>query len=436
MADEADFLDLPDDQIVGMSAPPAAPTQPGTTSEVGAVETSSPPAAASEASGEATTDEGTTPPAAPAAEAEGGGVDRQSDDAALSAADDADLTPPGVTPPVDASAEPAKKDEAGDTPPKTETAAETGEPGKSEKADETAKPDAPKAPTADDHKALYDLVLGQPIKANGKEIKLQSPDEVVKLVQMGLNYTKKMQSLQGSLRVVKMLENNQLLDEAKLSHLIDISKGDAGAIQKLLADTGFNPMEADAEKAASYKPTDHRVTEAEMSFEAVLDEVQQSSAGVELISEVHGQWDAESKRALFQEPTILSLLAAQKANGLYTQITSEVDRLRALGEIKPEIPFLQAYHAVGAMLHDQGRLGPKKESTAAEPAVPAVPAVPAAPAAPVEVRVAAPAPQVTKTTQAQATAPVRAAPSNPTPPSADFLSMDDAAFAKQFGTRA
>src|SRR5690606_21653948 len=71
-----------------------------------------------------------------------------------------------------------------------------------------------------DYEKLYKEIM-KPFKANGREIKLNSPEEVITLMQKGANYTKKMQALQPHLKIVRMLENNQLLDEGKLSQLID-----------------------------------------------------------------------------------------------------------------------------------------------------------------------------------------------------------------------
>lgn len=404
-----DFLDLSDEEIMNMTAPVNAPAAAD-------VVESTPQATSELDEGRTEGADGSTPPAS-AGEANADGAPSES---ALGEADDVAGTAPAkkdgeTVPPTNADQTPPA-DDGNTTPPanaKVEAEDKTGE-----------TPPAKAAPTAEDHKAFYDLVLGGPIKANGKEIRLQSPDEAVKLIQMGLNYTKKMQTMQPVLRVAKMLENNGLMDEAKLSHLIDVSKGDSGAIQKLLADTGFDPLTADAEKAKNYAPADHRVSDLELSFDEALREVEQTPVGVELITEVHGQWDADSKRALFKKPQLLTLLAEQKANGLYAQVAGEVERLRALGEITPDIPFLQAYHAVGDMMHQQGRLRvpSHQEQT---------PAVVAPPAVPVETRVATPPPVVKNTAQAQATAPIRTAPPTQTPTALDYLGMDDAEFAKQ-----
>ncbi len=102
--------------------------------------------------------------------------------------------------------DPAKKAAPAAEPAKAETPAPT----------EPAKP----APVEIDYKGQYEKIMA-PFKANGKEIKLDNPDDVVRLMQMGANYTQKMQALQPNLKLLKMLQNQGLLDEGKLNNLID-----------------------------------------------------------------------------------------------------------------------------------------------------------------------------------------------------------------------
>lgn len=292
-------------------------------------------------------------------------------------------------------------------------------PVKDEPAKEKEKESA--GPTQEDLQGFWDLILGQPVKANGKDLQLKSPEEAKQLIQMGANYTKKMHALQPRLRVVTMLENNGLLDEAKLAHLIDISKGDKGAIQKLLADSEFDPMTADADQAASYKPGNHQVSDTEMRFNAALDDLESTETGPELIMEVAKQWDEQSRQAVYKEPSLLRAINEQKGNGLYARISEEMDRLRTLGHLTADIPFLQAYKAVGDMLNDQGRLVPEAAKQQA-------------PQVPVATRVAAPAPQVTNSDKARAAAPPKATPAS-AKQEQNLLELPDDEFLKQMEGR-
>ena len=277
-----------------------------------------------------------------------------------------------------------------------------------------------KAATAEDHKALYDMLLAAPIRANGKDIQLQSPEEVVRVLQMGLNYTKKMQAMQPHLRVVKMLENNKL-GEADLSYLIDLHQRKPEAIQKLLHDSQFDAHSVDADKAASYVPGNHQVTDKEMQFQTVLDEVEASDTGKELISEVAQQWDPSSRQALFQNPQLLVEINKQKASGLYASISNEVERRQALGELQG-VPFLAAYESVGNDMHAKGLLVPKVQEQVPPKREP------------VEVRTVVPQAAVTNDAQARAASPTKQTPA-PAQVEVSYLGMSDEAFLKQMQGR-
>lgn len=285
-------------------------------------------------------------------------------------------------------------------------------------------PPAGEAPKEPDYAAIGKALM-QPIKANGREIKLQNAEEAIRMIQMGANYTKKLQELQPALRVVKMLQNNDLMDESKVSFLIDLSQRNPQAIAKLLKDGDIEPMSLDSSSADSYTPGNHQVTDLQVNFDHALDELVNQDGGRELLQEVMGQWDSASKQAIYQEPVILQHLVRQRSDGTYQTIMTEVDRLRLLGQIPADTPFIQAYRAVGDMLHAQGRLGPppapKTETTPAQ--------------VPTETRVETPAAPVVRgngnaaaTPRAAATPPAGGAPVN-------YLEQSDEEFLKQWRGR-
>lgn len=209
-----------------------------------------------------------------------------------------------------------------------------------------------------DYKAAYDLIMA-PFKANGKEIKLNNPEEAVQLMQMGANYTKKLQALQPNLRLLKMLDNNNLLEEGKLSYLIDLDKRNPKAIQKLLKESGIDPLDIDTSVEPDYKTGNHRVSDEEMTFTTTLEEVTSNPEGKSFIVELNKTWDAKSKEALWTDPSILRVMTAQKESGIYDRISDEVDRRKTLGSIPNNVPFIQAYQTVGVEMQERGEFTPK-----------------------------------------------------------------------------
>ncbi len=295
-----------------------------------------------------------------------------------------------------------------------------------EAAKKAAEKVTPAPMTVDEKAAALDSLMS--FKANGKEINLRSPAELLQLAQMGANYTKKMQKLQPAMRLIKMLDNNKLMDPDQLSFLIDLHQKKPEAIQKLLVDSGFDPNGVDTEQAAKYKPSAHQVSDVEIEFQTVLEEVEASAPGQELLIEITQQWDEGSRRALFQQPRLLAELNVQKSLGLYGQITKEMEHRKTLGNLQ-NVPFLVAYEAIGKELHTSGALKfpvevAKPAPKTTEPVKPVVAAT----------RTVVPPSKVANNEKAAAaSAPKTNASSVKTEP--DYLNMPDSEFLQQMQGR-
>ena len=163
-------------------------------------------------------------------------------------------------------------EEGGGSTDTSDTATETKTEATEEKTEaEKQEEKAEKETQAVDYEAEYKRLLA-PFKANGREIQVKSVDDAVALMQMGANYNKRMAALKPNLKMLKLLENNGLLSKEKISYLIDLEKKNPAAINKLVKDSGLDPMDLDAEKAGEYKPKIHSVDDREIDLDTVLDE--------------------------------------------------------------------------------------------------------------------------------------------------------------------
>ena len=207
--------------------------------------------------------------------------------------------------------------------------------------------------TPPDYEGFYKQIMA-PLKANGKTIDLKTPQEAIQLMQMGANYTKKMQAIQPYRKVLMMLENNGLLDEGKLSFLIDIEKKNPEAIKKLIQDAGIDPLEIDTSTEPTYREGNHRVTDEEAAFVSVLEDLRSTQEGTDTLQTINSQWDQASKEVLWKQPELMTTIHQQRANGIYDRIATEVERRRVLGAIPAQVPFLQAYKVVGDELDAAG----------------------------------------------------------------------------------
>lgn len=226
--------------------------------------------------------------------------------------------------------------------------AESAKPANSEKKDE--KPASEESTI--DFKAEYERLL-TPFKANGRDIKVNSVDEAVTLMQMGANYNKKMAALKPNLKLMKLLENNGLLSEEKIGFLIDLEKKNPAAINKLVKDSGIDPMDLDAEKASAYKQTAYTVDDREIELDTVLDELQDSPAYNRTLDIVSTKWDAASKQVIAGTPQLLKVINDHVASGVYDLISKEIESERMFGRLNG-LSDIEAYRRVGDALHAKG----------------------------------------------------------------------------------
>lgn len=267
-------------------------------------------------------------------------------DAATEVVDETATPDPGEETPVPAATDPAEEggaplnqDAGADAPVGSEAGAQ---PGKKESAATAATTEA-KEP---DYKALYEELMS-PLRANGKDIELKSPQELKQLASMGANYTKNMQNIRHHKKALLMLENNGLLDEGQISFLIDLSKGDPAAIQKLLKDKQIDPLDVDTRGESTYTDQgNHRLTDNEVAFREQVDEIVSTPRGAETIS-VLNSWDQASKDMLWKNPQLMSVIHNHRLNGTYDVVAEEVARRRIIGLIPVSESFLSAYNAVG-----------------------------------------------------------------------------------------
>jgi len=221
-----------------------------------------------------------------------------------------------------------------------------------------------------DYKAAYEK-LTAPFKANGKDIQVKGVDDAVALMQMGANYNKKMAGLKPSLKILKLLENNGLLDEAKLGFLIDLDKRNPEAINKLVKDSGIDPMDLSADNASAYRPGTYTVDEREMELDAVLKDLEETPAYARTLEVVGSKWDGASKQAIAAQPEVLRIINDHVERGIYDRIATRVESERVFGRLKG-LSDLEAYQKVGDAIQAEGGfadLGHQKQNVPAQPVV-------------------------------------------------------------------
>lgn len=224
----------------------------------------------------------------------------------------------------------------------------------SEDADED-KEEKPTSPLTEEVQTKLDSydALFQPLKANGVDIAVDNVEDARRLMQMGLGFSKRMAEIKPIRKVGKMLQDNDLMDEGKLNHLIDISKGNPEAIAKLLKDNDIDPLSLDTDKTSEYKPNTYNATDEQITLSDVLQPLAGTESGQAIIDTVSNKWDSRSQEMITKTPEIFNVLDEHKRNGAFDKITAKVTLDRALGK-HAGLSDIEAYHAVGEQLFGQG----------------------------------------------------------------------------------
>ena len=203
-----------------------------------------------------------------------------------------------------------------------------------------------------DYQAVYNRIMA-PFKANGKDIEVKSVDDAITLMQMGANYNKKMAALKPNMKVLKLLERNDLLDENRLSFLIDLDKKNPDAINKLLKDSGVDPLELDLENAKEYVPQTRQVDDREIALDMVLNEISDTPSYARTLGFVSQDWDEQSKQTIADHPQLLKVINDHVDRGIYDLINSEVERARMLGKMNG-VSYIEAYRQIGDAIQARG----------------------------------------------------------------------------------
>lgn len=210
----------------------------------------------------------------------------------------------------------------------------------------------PKKDTSEkiDYEAAYKAIL-KPFKANGKEITPRNIQDVISLMQMGANYTKKMQALAPAKKAVETL-NKAGINEEDLNFLIDIHKGDKEAIKTLLKKANIDPIDLDLEEINYTKNKNNIATDSEVEFSDVLTDINDSLPKIRDI--MNNTWDEASKKLLLKDHNLLRALHEEIQLDRFDKVQKLVEQEKTFGKYK-NVSDLEAYIDVVTKLVNEER---------------------------------------------------------------------------------
>ena len=204
-----------------------------------------------------------------------------------------------------------------------------------------------------DYEAEYRSLL-QPFKANGKNVSVKSSAEMIRLMQQGAGSNAKNREMNQHMKIIKQLQDNDLLDVAKLNYLIDLDKKNPDAIGTLVKAAGLDPMDIDVDESSStYKVTQYEASDATLAMDKILDEMSNTDSYHETLEIANDHWDDASRGALLEDPRLLATLNEHVGSGMYRQIQDAIEHERMLGGLTGVNDF-NAYTQVGQRLGREG----------------------------------------------------------------------------------
>lgn len=189
-----------------------------------------------------------------------------------------------------------------------------------------------------DYKSIYEQVF-KPFKANGKEITPKSVEDIISLMQMGANYTKKMQLMAPMKKVVQSLDNAKI-DEQELNFLIDVSKGDKEAIKQLLIKHKIDPLEIDLDGDNTYSPKNNIASDEDVEFNDTLMDIHDSLPRIQEI--LNNTWDDNSKKAILKDPRLMRALHEEVQMGRFDEVQKRLEAEKTFGRYR-DVSDVNAY---------------------------------------------------------------------------------------------
>lgn len=205
-------------------------------------------------------------------------------------------------------------------------------------------------PTTQDTTAATDFYTKVTAKfnASGKEFQVDNADDVVSLMQKGIDYNIKMSTLKPALKMVKALEAHGITQE-DLGLLIDIHNRKPEAIASLVKQADIDLYSVDEDSVERYAPTDAQITDEEYEFQNVISSISASPRYADVMQFVANSTVAD-KQEVYSQPQILKSLVEHAQLGIFDKVMAEVDKLQVLGRLPQGMTPLQAYHAIGSQM--------------------------------------------------------------------------------------
>ena len=173
-------------------------------------------------------------------------------------------------------------------------------------------------------------------RANGKDYEFSSEeivDQFPRIFGQAMDYTKKMQAIKPWRKTIDAIEGAELShDDVNL--MIDVLKGDKGAITEVLKRTGIDTLDLDTEATSTYEAKDYGRDDGALAVKDVIDDISQDVEYATTHNILSKEWDDKSWKTLTEDPDKIKLLHTDVKSGMYATLQPVAEKLKVFDGAK------------------------------------------------------------------------------------------------------
>ena len=166
-------------------------------------------------------------------------------------------------------------------------------------------------------------------KANGREYEF-TPDEIMeqfpRIFGQAMDYTKKTQAMKPWRKTIDALESANLQHE-DVNLMLDVLKGDKGALTEVLKRTGVDALDLDME-ANNYKPNDYGRDGTALDIKEIIDDISADREYDTTHKILSKEWDETSFNEMTKEPQLIRLLHNDVKSGMFDKVQPIAEKLK------------------------------------------------------------------------------------------------------------
>ena len=195
------------------------------------------------------------------------------------------------------------------------------------------------------YEVAYNELFGQPIRASGREVQLKDVNQARNLIEMGVDYNKKMQHMRPHMQMLKTLEKEGILNDVdQFNLLLEAKQGKPEAIRKLISQANIDMLDlADHDENTEYKPDDHMVSEREVGIDNAISAIKQTPTYEKTLDVMTNSFDTKSKEIISKNPEYITSLNSDISTGIYDKVMDMVQYQRDIRAIPDNVSDIEAY---------------------------------------------------------------------------------------------